>query len=135
MVFLYQHYILLLFFVVHICHLQNNVHNRNCDCLKLILCCNIFQEDTSNPNLKTTSVEDDKYSVVFWWCVGISILTVALLLSACMGIYQEVLYKKFGKRCPSVKWGVMRRSCFSAIKLDWFIMKMYFSLDSLDISP
>ncbi|XP_023293817.2 UDP-xylose and UDP-N-acetylglucosamine transporter [Lucilia cuprina] len=54
-------------------------------------------EDTSNPKFKDNTVED-KYSVVFWWCVGIGILTVALLISACMGIYQEVLYKKFGKR-------------------------------------
>ncbi|XP_013101823.1 UDP-xylose and UDP-N-acetylglucosamine transporter isoform X2 [Stomoxys calcitrans] len=56
-------------------------------------------EDTSNPKLRNASASmDDGYSVVFWWCVGISILTVALLVSACMGIYQEVLYKKFGKR-------------------------------------
>ncbi|TMW50459.1 hypothetical protein DOY81_004455 [Sarcophaga bullata] len=54
-------------------------------------------EDTSNPKFKNSANNDD-YSVVFWWCVGIAILTVALLISACMGIYQEVLYKKFGKR-------------------------------------
>ncbi|XP_061390251.1 UDP-xylose and UDP-N-acetylglucosamine transporter [Musca vetustissima] len=56
-------------------------------------------EDTSNPKLrKETPSEENTYSVVFWWCVGIGILTVALLISACMGIYQEVLYKKHGKR-------------------------------------
>lgn len=56
-----------------------------------------FKEDTSNPKFKD-NLTDDKYSVIFWWCIGIGILTVALLISACMGIYQEILYKKYGKR-------------------------------------
>lgn len=33
----------------------------------------------------------------FWWVLGISLLTVALFVSARMGIYQEVLHKKYGK--------------------------------------
>ncbi|XP_076234065.1 ER GDP-fucose transporter [Calliopsis andreniformis] len=33
----------------------------------------------------------------FWWTLGISLLTIALFVSARMGIYQEVLYKKYGK--------------------------------------
>lgn len=33
----------------------------------------------------------------FWWTLGISLLTVALFVSARMGIYQEVLHKKYGK--------------------------------------
>ncbi|XP_050313307.1 UDP-xylose and UDP-N-acetylglucosamine transporter [Anthonomus grandis grandis] len=36
-------------------------------------------------------------SKIFWWVIGIVLLTGALLLSARMGIYQETLYKKFGK--------------------------------------
>uniref|UniRef100_A0A1A9WF29 UDP-xylose and UDP-N-acetylglucosamine transporter n=1 Tax=Glossina brevipalpis TaxID=37001 RepID=A0A1A9WF29_9MUSC len=55
-------------------------------------------EDTSNPKLKSTIAGNEKYSVIFWWTLGIIILTVALLISACMGIYQEFLYKKYGKR-------------------------------------
>ncbi len=31
------------------------------------------------------------------WCTGISMLTFALFMSARMGIYQEVIYKKHGK--------------------------------------
>lgn len=37
------------------------------------------------------------FSVFFWWTLGITLLTVALFLSARMGIYQEVLYKRYGK--------------------------------------
>ncbi|XP_029053075.1 UDP-xylose and UDP-N-acetylglucosamine transporter [Osmia bicornis bicornis] len=33
----------------------------------------------------------------FWWALGILLLTVALFVSARMGIYQEVLHKKYGK--------------------------------------
>jgi len=33
----------------------------------------------------------------FWLCVGISLLTFALFMSARMGIYQEVIYGKYGK--------------------------------------
>ncbi|XP_068986602.1 UDP-xylose and UDP-N-acetylglucosamine transporter [Bombus flavifrons] len=34
---------------------------------------------------------------LFWWILGISLLTIALFVSARMGIYQEVLHKKYGK--------------------------------------
>lgn len=37
------------------------------------------------------------FSVFFWWTLGIALLTTALFLSARMGIYQEVLYKRYGK--------------------------------------
>jgi len=37
------------------------------------------------------------FSDYFWWVVGISILTFALFMSARMGLYQEVLFKKYGK--------------------------------------
>ncbi|XP_017754505.1 PREDICTED: UDP-xylose and UDP-N-acetylglucosamine transporter [Eufriesea mexicana] len=34
---------------------------------------------------------------LFWWILGISLLTIALFVSARMGIYQEVLNSKYGK--------------------------------------
>lgn len=40
----------------------------------------------------TSELED-----FFWWCLGIACLTIALFISARMGIYQETLYKKHGK--------------------------------------
>lgn len=33
----------------------------------------------------------------FWWILGISLLTIALFISARMGIYQEVLHSRYGK--------------------------------------
>lgn len=39
----------------------------------------------------------DEWIDMFWWLVGISMLTFALLLSAGMGIIQEKLYKEYGK--------------------------------------
>ncbi|XP_017793632.1 PREDICTED: UDP-xylose and UDP-N-acetylglucosamine transporter [Habropoda laboriosa] len=33
----------------------------------------------------------------FWWILGISLLTIALFISARMGIYQEVLFQKYEK--------------------------------------
>ncbi|KMQ91876.1 udp-xylose and udp-n-acetylglucosamine transporter-like protein [Lasius niger] len=31
----------------------------------------------------------------FWWILGISLLTIALFISAGMGIYQEMLYSRY----------------------------------------
>jgi len=40
---------------------------------------------------------DHEYIFFFWWVVGISMLTVALLISAGMGLVQEKLYREHGK--------------------------------------
>ncbi len=39
---------------------------------------------------------DENWEMVRWF-IGISMLTFALFMSARMGIYQEVIYKKYGK--------------------------------------
>ncbi|KAL8222480.1 UNVERIFIED_CONTAM: hypothetical protein K2H54_076987, partial [Gekko kuhli] len=41
--------------------------------------------------------DEDSISVFLWWLLGIAALTFALLMSARMGIFQETLYKQFGK--------------------------------------
>lgn len=46
---------------------------------------------------QVNQVEESAFSVFFWWTLGISLLTVALFISARMGLYQEVLYKRYGK--------------------------------------
>lgn len=54
----------------------------------------------SGSNVESTQVnqtEESAFSVFFWWTLGISLLTVALFISARMGLYQEVLYKRYGK--------------------------------------
>ncbi|XP_029009136.1 UDP-xylose and UDP-N-acetylglucosamine transporter [Betta splendens] len=47
-------------------------------------------------NVANESEEQSLY-VFLHWLVGIAMLTFALLLSARMGIFQEMLYKKYGK--------------------------------------
>lgn len=55
----------------------------------------------SGSNVQSTQVnqgeEESAFSVFFWWTLGITLLTVALFISARMGLYQEVLYKRYGK--------------------------------------
>ncbi|CAH6778414.1 UDP-xylose and UDP-N-acetylglucosamine transporter [Phodopus roborovskii] len=41
--------------------------------------------------------EKDGFQAFAWWLLGIGALTFALLMSARMGIFQETLYKQFGK--------------------------------------
>ncbi|NXN15047.1 S35B4 protein, partial [Indicator maculatus] len=41
--------------------------------------------------------EEDGLQAFLWWLMGIAALTFALLMSARMGIFQETLYKQFGK--------------------------------------
>ncbi|KAM3924255.1 nucleotide sugar transporter SLC35B4 [Leptodactylus fuscus] len=45
----------------------------------------------------STSSEEDGWTAFLWWLLGIAALTFALLLSARMGIFQETLYKEYGK--------------------------------------
>ncbi|XP_046986372.1 UDP-xylose and UDP-N-acetylglucosamine transporter [Schistocerca americana] len=46
---------------------------------------------------KEPEVPASHLEVFFWWTVGITLLTVALFVSARMGIYQETLYARYGK--------------------------------------
>ncbi|KAK7891894.1 hypothetical protein WMY93_023857 [Mugilogobius chulae] len=41
--------------------------------------------------------EDEGFYAFIHWLIGIAMLTFALLMSARMGIFQETLYKKYGK--------------------------------------
>uniref|UniRef100_A0A8D8LZ24 UDP-xylose and UDP-N-acetylglucosamine transporter n=1 Tax=Cacopsylla melanoneura TaxID=428564 RepID=A0A8D8LZ24_9HEMI len=62
-----------------------------------IIICTIM----SSQEIKKYGVSDEEqlsYSEnLFWWSLGIALLTIALFISARMGIYQEVLYKTHGK--------------------------------------
>lgn len=48
-------------------------------------------------NESNDTINKEKFSDFFWWIIGIIMLTTALILSACMGLIQEKLYKKHGK--------------------------------------
>ncbi|XP_055709793.1 UDP-xylose and UDP-N-acetylglucosamine transporter-like [Phlebotomus papatasi] len=65
----------------------------------IIICTIVSGSDVKESKSAAKEVEEeaDPASVFFWWTLGITLLTVALFISARMGIYQEVLYKRYGK--------------------------------------
>ncbi|KAH8265171.1 hypothetical protein KR044_011598, partial [Drosophila immigrans] len=62
----------------------------------IILCTLVSSGDVKDNTHHSLKV-DTSYSDFFWWSVGIALLTIALLVTAYMGIYQEVIYKRHGK--------------------------------------
>ncbi|XP_077601152.1 UDP-xylose and UDP-N-acetylglucosamine transporter-like [Stigmatopora nigra] len=48
-------------------------------------------------NMANEGSEEQGFYAFMRWLIGIAMLTFALLMSARMGIFQETLYKKFGK--------------------------------------
>ncbi|KAH8396043.1 hypothetical protein KR222_002274 [Zaprionus bogoriensis] len=62
-----------------------------------IILCTLVSSGNVKDNTHHTLKVATSYSDFFWWCVGIGMLSFALLLSAYMGIYQEVIFKRHGK--------------------------------------
>ncbi|XP_051864297.1 UDP-xylose and UDP-N-acetylglucosamine transporter-like [Drosophila nasuta] len=62
----------------------------------IILCTLMSSTDVKDNTHHSLKVETS-YSDFFWWCVGIALLAIALLVTAYMGIYQEVIFKRHGK--------------------------------------
>lgn len=82
--------------------------------LGIILCTIVSGKEvksTATRGPPTTPYED-----FFWWTVGIILLTVALFISARMGIYQEVLYTKHGKHSKEALF------CTHALPLPFFAL-------------
>ncbi|XP_034542496.1 UDP-xylose and UDP-N-acetylglucosamine transporter [Notolabrus celidotus] len=48
-------------------------------------------------NMSGEGSEEQSFQALMHWLLGIAMLTFALLMSARMGIFQETLYKKYGK--------------------------------------
>lgn len=65
--------------------------------LGIVICTIVSGKDVKSTQVIETEEEQDPMTVFFWWTVGISLLTLALFVSARMGLYQEVLYKRYGK--------------------------------------
>lgn len=63
----------------------------------IVLCTIVSGSNVKSTQVNVDAVEQDSVTVLFWWGVGIALLTVALFISARMGLYQEVLYKRYGK--------------------------------------
>lgn len=58
-----------------------------------IIVCTFMSATAKESNKSKEDEQEDN----FWLMIGISILTFALFMSARMGIYQEVIYGKYGK--------------------------------------
>lgn len=59
-----------------------------------IIICTIVSSSSSSTS---KSIDNNDINDYLWWLIGISMLSVSLLLSSSMGIIQEKLYKKYGK--------------------------------------
>lgn len=64
--------------------------------LGIAICTITSRSNMENMQVNQSELESPAQSI-FWWSMGIILLTVALFISARMGIYQEVLYKRHGK--------------------------------------
>ncbi|XP_011310006.1 UDP-xylose and UDP-N-acetylglucosamine transporter [Fopius arisanus] len=66
--------------------------------LGIVLCTIVSGRDIkSTQKMAADAVPPTAMENLFWWSLGITLLTVALFISARMGLYQEVLYLKYGK--------------------------------------
>ncbi|XP_076750246.1 ER GDP-fucose transporter [Xylocopa sonorina] len=64
----------------------------------IAICTVVSSKDIKSLQAKNVEqVPTTPWDDFFWWVLGISLLTIALFISARMGIYQEELHKKYGK--------------------------------------
>ncbi|RZC40589.1 UDP-xylose and UDP-N-acetylglucosamine transporter [Asbolus verrucosus] len=65
-----------------------------------IIICTLMSSGNKNKACTDCDLQVEKQTAedhFFWWIIGIALLSGALLLSARMGIYQESIYKHYGK--------------------------------------
>lgn len=63
-----------------------------------ICICTLASANEKAATTEKAVLNEDGFSDFFWWIVGITMLTLALVLSAGMGLIQERLYSTHGKR-------------------------------------
>jgi len=63
----------------------------------ICLCTLASATEKKSPGQSVNVQATDEFSEMFWWTVGIIMLTLALVLSAVMGLIQEKLYATHGK--------------------------------------
>lgn len=82
-----------------------------------IFICTIIsgKEVKSTQPIRADSVPTTPWDDLFWWIFGIALLTLALFVSARMGIYQEVLYKRYGKHANEALYYTVRISIIENI--------------------
>uniref|UniRef100_A0A182QE09 Sugar phosphate transporter domain-containing protein n=1 Tax=Anopheles farauti TaxID=69004 RepID=A0A182QE09_9DIPT len=65
--------------------------------LGIVVCTIVSGTKVQSTQVLKNAADEDPVAVFFWWTLGIALLTLALFVSARMGLYQEVLYKRYGK--------------------------------------
>lgn len=77
-----------------------------------IVICTIIsgQEVKSTQRVTENSVPTTPWENFFWWTLGIALLTAALFISARMGLYQEVLYQRYGKHPKEALYYTVRNA-------------------------
>ncbi|KAJ1530483.1 hypothetical protein ONE63_005382 [Megalurothrips usitatus] len=69
--------------------------------LGIVICTIVSSQEVKStvppPKDGSAVIPTTPYEDLFWWTLGIILLTVALFISARMGIYQEVLFARYGK--------------------------------------
>uniref|UniRef100_A0A182PVC9 GYF domain-containing protein n=1 Tax=Anopheles epiroticus TaxID=199890 RepID=A0A182PVC9_9DIPT len=63
----------------------------------IVICTIVSGTKVESTQVLKNAADEDPVAVFFWWTLGIALLTLALFVSARMGLYQEVLYKRYGK--------------------------------------
>lgn len=84
-----------------------------------IVLCTIVSgtEVKSTQVVKDDSIPANPVNDFFWWTLGIALLTSALFISARMGIYQEVLYAKYGKHSREALYYTVHKNNKKTIKI------------------
>ena len=63
----------------------------------IALCTIVSGKEIKSLQQKNVQVATTPWDDFFWWALGILLLTIALFVSARMGIYQEELHSRYGK--------------------------------------
>lgn len=85
--------------------------------LGIVICTVISGKEIKSLQPKNVEqVPTTPWDDLFWWILGISLLTIALFTSARMGIYQEALNSKYGKNArEALYYTVQSFNCFSIL--------------------
>ncbi|EGI70282.1 PREDICTED: UDP-xylose and UDP-N-acetylglucosamine transporter [Acromyrmex echinatior] len=63
----------------------------------IALCTIVSGKEIKSLQQKNVQIATTPWDDFFWWALGILLLTIALFVSARMGIYQEELHNRYGK--------------------------------------
>ena len=63
----------------------------------------------SDRTRSTTSTDPNSRAEFLWWVFGLAMMALSLFVMAGMGIYQEIIYKKYGRCADEAKYYCVRQ--------------------------